>query len=260
MIPRIISTRPFITLATALVVGVCLFFIQAKESQIKTGKLKLNSFNERNAQSVLTALPLPILYTDEFTQKWQYRRVLLEGEFLPEHEIYLENRVAEDIPKPNSKKTSGFHIMMPFQLSSGQIIWVNRGWVKRDSVNRQIIPKVPPAAGKQMISGFISLGQKNIFEMPSESPHMIDGHVVALNFYLHDDKKDLPNRNVFPFLITQTGAGSDSLIRPEDGFFYTPSYEFDLQTWWFTLLIAIGFWAISSIVKIRSEKLPLKIL
>jgi hypothetical protein len=53
-----------------------------------------------------------------------------------------------------------------------------------------------------MISGFISLGQKNSFEMPVESPHIINGHVVTLNFYLHDDKKNLPNQNFFPFIIT----------------------------------------------------------
>lgn len=255
MIPRIISSRPFITLATVLVVGVCLFFIQTKESQIKLGQLRLNNFNERNGEAVLTALPLPILYTEEFNKKWQYRKVLLEGEFLPTHEIYLENRVAEDIPKPNSRKTSGFHIMMPFLLTSGQIVWVNRGWIKRDSVNRQKIPEIKTAPGKQMISGFISIGQKDIFEMPSESPRIIDGHIVALNFYLHDDKNELPNRQVYPFTITQTGVGSDELIRPEDGFLYTPNYEFDLKTWWFTLLIAIAFWVISGIAKIRSDKM-----
>ena len=253
MIPRIISTRPFISLATALAVGVCIFFIHTKEVQIKEGEFKAQQFAERNALPILTTLPLPIDYKAGFTENWLYRKVNLEGEFLPDHEVYLENRISGDIPKPNSKKFSGFHIMMPFLLSSGQIVWVNRGWVKRDSINRQNIPEVPSAPGKQVITGYISLGQKSIFEMPSESPHIINGHVVALNFYLHDDKKDLPNRNVYPFLITQTGKGLDSLIRPEEGFYYTPSYTFDLKTWWFTLIIAVSFWLISGLVQMRGK-------
>jgi hypothetical protein len=125
MIPRIISTRPFISLATTLVVGVCLFFIYTKETQIKVDELKAQKFSKRNGEPALKALPLPIEYSDSFSEKWLYRRVLLEGEFLPEHEIYLENRVSEDAPKPNSKKANGFHIMMPFLLSSGQIVWGN---------------------------------------------------------------------------------------------------------------------------------------
>jgi cytochrome oxidase assembly protein ShyY1 len=253
MIPRIISTRPFISLATALAVAACLFFIHTKETQIKEGELKAQQFSERNILPALTELPLPIAYSESFSEKWLFRKVRVEGEFLPDHEIYLENRVSGDIPKPNSKKSSGFHIMMPFLLTSGEIVWVNRGWVKRDSVNRQNIPEAPPLPGKQVITGYISLGQKNIFEMPTESPHIINGHVVALNFYLHDDKKDLPNRKVYPFLITQTGSGLDGLIRPEEDFYYTPSYAFDLKTWWFTLIIAISFWFISGIAQMRGK-------
>jgi hypothetical protein len=66
----------------------------------------------------------------------------------------------------------------------------------------------------------------------------------------------LPNRNVYPFIVTQTGSGSDGLIRPDDGFYYTPSYIYDLKTWWFTLIIAIGFWAISGLAQNRSWSKP----
>jgi len=253
MIPRIISARPFISLITALVVTVCLFFIQIKESQIKANELKSGNFKERNILPPLTSLPLPISYTKEFSEKWEYRRVLLEGEFLPEHTIYLDNRVSEDAPEQNTKKINGFHIMMPFLINSGEIIWVNRGWIKRNTINRQDIPQISPLSGKQVISGYISVSQKNIFEMPSEKPHIINGHVIALNFYLHDDKKDLPNRNVYPFIITQTEGSADGLIRPKDGFFYKPKYQFDLRTWWFTLLIAIGFWLISGVYPFKNK-------
>ena len=251
MIPRINSCRPLVSLVTLIAVGVCLFFIHAKQNQISLDEFNREKFKERNGQEILTQLPLPIAYSPEFSEKWQYRRVHLQGSFLPEHEVYLENRTSEDAPKPISKKTSGFHIMMPFLLDSGEIVWVNRGWIKRDLVDRQNIPVVKTNSGKQVLNGYISIARKDIFEMPDEKPHIINGHVVALNFYLHDDKKELPNRNVYPFLITQTGGSSDGLIRPEEGFYYTPDYSFDLKTWWFTLLITIGFWLVSGIIKLR---------
>lgn len=83
--------------------------------------------------------------------------------------------------------------------------------------------------------------------MSSEPPHIVNGHVVALNFHLHDDQSDLPNRNVYPFLINQTGGNSDGLIRPEDNFFFMPDYKFDIRSWWITFWVAIAFWLISGI-------------
>jgi surfeit locus 1 family protein len=224
-----------------------------KEGQIQNDQLNAVKFKERNNQTPLTQLPFPIDYSQQANENLLYRKVSLEGRFLPDHEIYLENRVAEDIPKPNTKKASGFHIIMPFLLDSGQIVWVNRGWVKRDPINRQNIPEVQSMPGKYILQGYISVGKKNIFEIPDETPHIINGHVVALNFYLHDDKKDLPNRSVYPFMITQTSEGADGLVRPEVGFYYAPDYSFDLRTWWLTLFIAIGFWLISGIIQLRNS-------
>ena len=168
--------------------------------------------------------------------------------------LIAENRVSQDSPKPNSKKSSGFHIMMPFLLKTGQIIWVNREWIDRSPVDRHSIPDAKPPVNDGKITGYISLGKNDIFEMPDEHPRKVNGHVIALNFYLHDDKKDLPNRNVYPFLIKQTGKSSDGLIRPEKNYFYLPDYSFDHRTWWFTLFITIGFWFISGIVFLRNEK------
>ena len=144
--------------------------------------------------------------------------------------------------------------MMPFLLKTGQIVWVNREWIDRSPVDRHSIPDAKPPVNDGKITGYISLGKNDIFEMPDEHPRKVNGHVIALNFYLHDDKKDLPNRNVYPFLIKQTGKSSDGLIRPEKNYFYLPDYSFDHRTWWFTLFITIGFWFISGIVFLRNEK------
>jgi len=252
MIPRIISLRPYVSLATAVAIGVCIFFINAKNNQIQANMDKFALFQEHNPLSTLNKLPFPIDYTPGSSKELLYRRVELQGRFLPDHEVYLENRVAEIAG--NIKKINGFQIMMPFLLDAGQIIWVNRGWIVRDPINRQHIPSVNSSDQAQTIKGYISLGRKDIFEMPNEKPHIVNGKVVALNFYLHDDQKELPNRNVYPFLIIQTGEGEDGLARPGEGFYYTPDYSFDLRAWWISLLVAIGFWLISSLVALRKER------
>lgn len=254
MIPRIISGRPVLSFSATLVVAVCALFIASKEQRIQEDSASLAAFKERITLPTIKELPFPINYDPQFSDTLRYRKVNLEGSFLINHEIYLENRVSQDSPKPNSKKSSGYHIMMPFLLKNGSIVWVNRGWIGRDPVNRQNIPDVHSPAHEEKISGYITIGKNNIFEMPKERPHIVNGRVVALNFYLHDNKNDLPNRNVYPFLITQTGKGSDGLVRPEENYFYIPDYSFDLRTWWFTLFIAIGFWLISGIVFLKNHK------
>ena len=248
-----VTSRPVISLATAIVVGLCLFFIFTKENQIKQGREKAQLFKTRNTLAVLTELPVPINYTPKVTSDLLYRRVELEGVFLVGHEIYLDNRVAEDNSKVSSKKHPGYHIMMPFLLTTGQIIWVNRGWVLRDPANRKNIPIIKHPSENQKLYGYIAESRKDIFEMPTERPRIVNGHVIALNFYIHDDKKHLPNRNVYPFLITQTDQGADGLTRPDEGYFFQPDFTFELRTWWFTLLIAFGFWFVNGLISLNRK-------
>lgn len=236
-----------------MVIGVCLFYIHAKKEQIQENNTRYALFQERNALETLTKLPSPIDYKPQATLDLLYRKVKLEGHFLPDHEIYLENRVAENERQLKQRNSNGFHIIVPFQLKSGEIVWVNRGWVARDPVNRQVIPDAPFTTANQTIEGYINASRKDIFAMPSEKPRRVGNKIVALNFYLHDDQRELPNRNVYPFVISQTGGGGDGLIRPEQGFFYVPDYSFDLNTWWVTLFTALTFWLISGIVQMRRK-------
>jgi len=256
MILRIVTSRPVISLTAAIVAGLCLFIIITKENQIKEDEEKRVLFKTRNTLDALTVLPFPINYTPKATFDLLYRRVELEGDFLVGHEIYLDNRVAEDNSIASSKKRPGYHIMMPFLLKTGQIIWVNRGWVLRDPANRRNIPTIKLPSEHQKLYGYIEASRKDIFEMPTERPRIVNGHVVALNFYLHDDKKVLPNRNVYPYLIIQTGQGSDGLIRPDEGYLFLNDYTFELRTWWFTLIIAIGFWFVNGLISLNRKVNP----
>ena len=237
----------------AIVVGICIFFIKTKHEHIKTEREQISVFTSQNALPVIDNLSLSADFEANSISSLVYRRVALEGRYLAGHDIYLENRVAEDNAKPVSKKMPDFHIMTPFQLRSGAIVWINRDWIGRDSRNRNNIPHITQPDGDQKIHGYISQTKQEIFEMPKDHAHIIDGHVVALNFYLHDDQKGLPSRNVYPFIVMQTGGNIDGLVRPREGYLYQTDYSFELRTWWFTLAIAIGFWLISGIILVRRK-------
>jgi hypothetical protein len=233
---------------------VCTFFIVTKERAAKESVANLELFHKRSQIQVMSSLPLPIEYTPQFTKDYIYRKAQITGTFLPNHTIYLENRHSEASPEPNSKKINGFHIMAPFLLDTGQIIWVNMGWTPRDPSDRLNIPDISPPREKTTISGYISNTKNDMFEMSHDRAHVIKGHVIASSFHLHDDIQDLPNRNVYPFILVQTDASDGIIVRPTKDYFFVPDYSFDISSWVITLIVSIFFWLISSLVTIRRNK------
>jgi len=251
MIKRIIAARPAISLTTALVGLVCIFFISTKENQIKAERAKAVHFQEKKHAPTLTSLLPPEEYTPKQLDDLEYRSVELEGAFLPNQEVYLANRTVSNSSKPNSKKMSGFHIMAPFVLTNGNIAWINRGWIVRDPANRKNIPKIEFPQGKQTISGYISSNNRDIFELRSARDHVIDGHIIKLSFTLPKIEKDFGNNATYPFLIIQTGQGADQLTRPVAGYMQQMNYSFELRTWWFILIITVGFWFVSGAIYVK---------
>jgi surfeit locus 1 family protein len=53
--------------------------------------------------------------------KWEYRRVTLAGKFLHAHEFLIKPRTLNGV--------NGYHMLTPFQRASGEVVFVNRGWV-----------------------------------------------------------------------------------------------------------------------------------
>ena len=257
MIKKIITARPAVSLTTALVGLVCLFFIAAKENQIKTEREKALHFQEKSRAAALTSLLPPNEYTPKQLLDLQFRRVELEGTFLPNQEIFLANRTAANDAKPSSKKVPGFHIMSPFSLTSGHTIWMNRGWIARDPANRKNIPKIDRIDGLQTITGYIQPNRPDSFEVSSTMDHRVDGRVIALNFYAPKVENDTLDTDTYPFLIIQTGAGGDRLIRPAIGYLQEVNYSFEVRNWWFILIFTVGFWFVSGMIYLKRQGNPL---
>jgi surfeit locus 1 family protein len=50
-----------------------------------------------------------------------YQRVTLEGNYLHDHEILLQNRSLDEV--------AGFHVITPLQIDDGSVILIDRGWI-----------------------------------------------------------------------------------------------------------------------------------
>lgn len=86
---------------------------QVKRMEWKAGVLK----NVDQAQTA-DAVTFP---TDEVNDEWDYRRVKLTGEFLPDHKFKLLSRIYQG--------AVGYHVIEPFKLIDGRYVLVNRGFI-----------------------------------------------------------------------------------------------------------------------------------
>lgn len=77
-----------------------------------------------------------------------YRHVRLNGTWLAQRTLYLENRQMNGRP--------GFYVVTPLLLATGDAVLVQRGWAPRDVLDRTHVPVVPTDAGPVVVEGRIA--------------------------------------------------------------------------------------------------------
>ncbi len=89
-------------------------------------------------------------------QGWVHRNVVLEGQWLPAHTVYLDNRQMQGRP--------GFFVMTPLQLKSGGVVLVQRGWAPRNFQDRLQLPQVQTLAGDVRVQGRLAVAPSRLYE------------------------------------------------------------------------------------------------
>ena len=84
-----------------------------------------------------------------------HRRVTLQGKWLAERTVFLDNRVMNARP--------GFVVVTPLQ-GRGGVVLVQRGWVARDSADRARLPVLATPAGEVTVSGRVAPPPSRLYE------------------------------------------------------------------------------------------------
>ncbi len=80
------------------------------------------------------------------TQALVHRLVSLRGAWLHQHTVFLDNRFMGGRP--------GFIVATPLQIAaSSHVVWVQRGWVPRDPLDRTRLPTLVVPAGLVTVPG-----------------------------------------------------------------------------------------------------------
>jgi surfeit locus 1 family protein len=99
--------------------------------------------------SFATGADMELLYepiNDAAAADSRYRRLQLEGMFLPEQQILLDNIVHNGI--------NGYEVLTPF-VTGATTIMVNRGWIRANH-DRRILPDISVTAEIRTVTGIVN--------------------------------------------------------------------------------------------------------
>lgn len=153
------------------------------------------------------------------------RRVHVTGTFVPEHTVYLDNRLRRGVP--------GFEIVTPLRIGdSERFIAVNRGWIA-GAPRRDRLPEVRTPPGPVTLEGTVVPAQR-VYRLEHAGP---EGN-VWLSFSM-DRLRQETRLDFQPLLIQQDSVLDDGLERswqrPDSGRDMHLAYAFQ----WFAMAFAI---------------------
>ena len=163
-----------------------------------------------------------------------YRRAVVEGRWVADESVYLENRTMNGRP--------GFFVVTPLLMADGRAVLVQRGWLPRDPRDRSAIPPYRTDPGPVRVSGRIAPGPSRLYELGDAASGPIRQN-LEVAAYARDIRRPL-----LPLVIVQDDAGSatpDGLGRqwPEPASDVHKHYGYAFQ--WFglsTLVIVLYVW------------------
>ena len=118
----------------------------------------------RSSLAPLAAAELP--RRAEEVEAQHYRPVVLRGRWLPQRNVFLENRQMD--------ARVGFYLVTPLQLEGRpEVVLVQRGWVPRDLRDRTLLPPVATPAGTVEVIGHIAPPPARLYEFAPSTVGLI---------------------------------------------------------------------------------------
>lgn len=136
MLKLTLNWRLSLFTALLLPVLVTLGFWQLARADEKRELLAQRQQQRAEPPYVMSRLPSQPLET--------YQKIRVEAAFLPKQYWLLEARIYQGRP--------GYEVFMPARLASGELIVVNRGWLKAD-LDRRVMPTIETSTTRQWLWG-----------------------------------------------------------------------------------------------------------
>lgn len=177
--------------------AVCLAGVQLGNWQMRRAEEKTR-LGERVARlSAAPAVPLAEASAAGGPEEW--RRVTLDGEWLPRGTVFLDNRVHDGRP--------GYHVLSPLRLATGEVVLVNRGWVAA-GMDRSRLPEVAGGVGPAWVEGVVRHPEARPFTLAREAGSGRLWQFLDLPAY-----RQSFGLSVADFVVQQNSVEPDGLLR-----------------------------------------------
>jgi len=172
------------------------------------------------AQAAAPAIDARELLAQGTQEALAHRRVVLQGQWVAERTLYLDNRQMQGRP--------GFYVVTPLRIAgSYAVVLVQRGWVPRNFEQREALPAVETPAGEVRIEGRMAPAPAKLYEFAGESSGPIRQNLDLAAFR---KETGLP---LIEGSVQQIGPPSEGLLRdwpvPASGAGKNYGYAFQ---WW----------------------------
>lgn len=187
---------PFIVTVLLCALGVSLAQWQTHRAEQKEALALLADQQRR--------LP-PLVLTSPISKDIQLERrdVALQGEFINEWPMYLDNRPHNGV--------AGFYVLMPFRLKGSDLhVMIVRGWQARNPNNRLSLPPLRTPSGNLKVLGVARHQLDKVLQLGAPEPYA--KAAIIQNFDLQEIQKQTKLRFA-DFFVEQTSAIDDELRR-----------------------------------------------
>ncbi len=180
---------------------------------------------QQQARQALPALGQDTLRVAPRSPDLTHRTVLLRGQWLAAHTVYLDNRQMQG--------RVGFYVITPLRLSPDfagapdAVVLVQRGWVPRSFTDRQQLPAITTPAGEVTVTGRIAPAPSKLYAFEGADTGPIRQNLDLPAFRA---ETGLP---LVEGSVQQAGAPSEGLLRdwPVPASSADKNYGYAFQ-WW----------------------------
>ena len=172
--------------------------------QLRRAAQKIALQDALESRAKLSPLQAPDLARNaEQVAAQHYRPVHLRGRWLPQRNVFLDNR------QMNARV--GFYLVTPLQLEGRpEVVLVQRGWLPRDLRDRTLLPPVSTPTGTVEVDGHIAPPPSRLYEFAPSTTGLIRQNLDLGEFTL---ETGLP---LAPLSVLQSDSAStagDGLLR-----------------------------------------------
>ncbi|MBS7808318.1 SURF1 family protein [Variovorax sp. PCZ-1] len=218
-------------------------------------QLRRAAFKEQLAEQISQRNQLPALKntalnasnfvaTPQDEGAWLQRRASVQGRWLHEHTVFLDNRPMQVA----GSQRVGFHVATPLAIEGGQrVIWVQRGWVQRDFQDRSKVPELTKSDAVVTVQGRLTQRISRAYEMQGVASAPASTSAGPSRIWQNLPSVSFGSKELLPMALLQTSPDTekDGLLRdwpaPDTGVAKHHGYAFQ----WFALsalLVILYVW------------------